>query len=73
MRIDASNLLTAQAARAPQRTQPPVQRAPEQTKAAFEPMDFSKTAAEATARTEAKPAQQLTQPMRKGSLLDIKI
>jgi hypothetical protein len=73
MRIDASNLLAAQAARAPQRVQPPVQKAPEQTKLVFKPMDFSKKAEEAQAHAEPKPAQQRAQTMRKGSFLDITV
>ena len=73
MRIEASNLIAAQAARAPQRVQPPVQKAPEHAKPVFEPMDFSKKSAEAATYPEPKPAQAPAPPMRKGSRLDITV
>jgi hypothetical protein len=73
MRIDASNLLAAQAARAPQRAQPPMQKTPEQAKPVFERMDFAKQPDVAAAHAEPKPAQQSAQPMRKGSHLDITV
>ena len=73
MRIEASNLIAAQAARAPQRVQPPVQKAPEHAKPVFEPMDFSKKSLEAANHPEPKPTQDHAQLMRKGSRLDITV
>ena len=54
MRIDASNLIAAQATPV-QRSKPPVHKAPEPAKPDFEPITFSKAAKDAAGETLAQP------------------
>lgn len=64
MRIDASNLIAAQATPV-QRPKPPVHNTAESAKPAFEPIDFSKPAKDVSPETSANPSEEQKQPDQK--------
>lgn len=64
MRIDASNLIAAQVTPV-QRPKPPVHKAAESAKPAFEPIDFFKPAKDVSPATSANPSEEQKQPGQK--------